>query len=204
MLAGSTFSFICGYFTPQMGASHLHCASPGPLCLTVFVSLLWVTFFGHRVRFLCLFGAFFLPFQGCVNKPTSFCRVALCDRVIGGFIWFLSSPGPPRQSPGPPELLAAALRPLPPPLHLPPLSPLSAQGLLASLQWVDTGPGSFWEVPDLPSHYHLGGPQGKFPLHRRQYGPLLVPGHQDRGRGIPRPRGGLEGELETPEQIKPP
>lgn len=58
MLAGSTFPFICGYFTPQMGASHLHCASPGPLCLTVFVSLLWVTFFGHRVRFLCLFGAF--------------------------------------------------------------------------------------------------------------------------------------------------
>ena len=203
MLAGSTFPFICGYFTPQMGASHLHCASPGPLCLTVFVSLLWVTFFGHRVRFLCLFGAF-LPFQGCVNKSTSFCRVALCDRVIGGFIWFLSSPGPPCQSPGPPELLAAALRPLPPPLHLLPLSPLSAQGLLASLQWVDTEPGSSWEVPDLPSHYHLGGPQGKFPLHRRQYGPFLAPGHQGRGRGIPRLRGGLEGELETPEQIKPP
>ena len=63
MLAGSTFSFICGYFTPQMCSSHLHCASPGPLCLTVFVSLLWVTFFGHRVRFLCLFGAFFSPFS---------------------------------------------------------------------------------------------------------------------------------------------
>lgn len=59
MLAGSTFSFICGYFTPHMCSSCLPCASPGPLGLTVFVSLLWVTFFGHRVRFLCLFGAFF-------------------------------------------------------------------------------------------------------------------------------------------------
>ena len=105
-------------------------------------------------------GLFFLPFQGCVNKPTSSCRVALCDRVIRGF-WFLPSPGPPRQSPGPPELLAAALKPLLPPLHLRPLSPLSAQGMLASLRWVDTGPGSSGKFLSHPVIIIWGDPRAR-------------------------------------------
>lgn len=186
-----------------MGASHLHCASPGPLCLTVFVSLLWVTFFGHRVRFLFAYlGAFFLPFQGCANKPIIILQSRPCDRVIGGFIC-LPALGLPVSHLAP-QSAGCSPQTLPPPstsLLCPLFQPRAP---VASLQWVDIGLGSSWEVPDLPSHYHLGGPRASFHFTE---GSMVLSGTlvtRTEAGAFPGPVGGLEGELETPEQIKPP
>ena len=69
---------------------------------------------------MLIWGFFFSsPFQGCVNKPTSFCRVALWDRVIRGF--HLVPPQPWASPSVTWPLRAAGCSPQTPPASPPPL-----------------------------------------------------------------------------------
>ena len=145
-MPGSTFSFICGcYFTPQTYSSQLLCASPGPVRLVAFVSLLWVTFLSQGEVSLLIWD-FSFPLSRL--RQVSPCHSVESPFATGSsvvFTWLLPHLGPPLRSPGPSVLLAAAIKAH---LHAPLLTspsllcpPLSAQGLLARPQWVEIGPG---------------------------------------------------------------
>ena len=187
-----------------MCSSHLHCASPGPLCLTVFVSLLWVTFFGHRVRFLCLFGAFFFSLfkdasispRHSVESPfvTGSSVVSGSSPALGLPVSHLAPQSCWLQPSDPSRLPSTSLLCL---LSQPRACLPASSGQTQALVVL----GSSWPTRSLS----FGGTPGQeFPLHRRRCGPFLAPGHRGRGGGIPRPRGGLEGELETQSRSIPP